>query len=164
MVRELAELLHALTLKRPLVLVLEDMHWSDNATVECLAYLAQRREPAQLLVLSTYRPVETILRAHPLRGLVQELCGRGQSDELRLELLPVEDVTTYAVGRLGGMVNPHLALLLHGRTEGNALFMVNLLEHLIQQQLLVRQEAQWTLRPGAEGAGLPEGLRQLLLR
>ena len=164
MVRELAELLHALTLKRPLVLVLEDMHWSDNATVECLAYLAQRREPAQLLVLSTYRLVEAILRAHPLRGLVQELCGRGQSDELRLELLPAEDVTAYAAGRLGGAVHPALALLLHERTEGNALFMVNLLEHLVQQRLLVRQEAQWTLRPGAAGVGLPEGLRQLLLR
>lgn len=164
MVRELAEWLQALTLKRPLVLVLEDLHWGDNATVECLAYLAQRREPAQLLILGTYRPVEAVLRAHPLRGLVQELCGRGQSDELRLGFLPAEDVTAYAAGRLGGAVSPALALLLHERTDGNALFMVNLVEHLVQQRLVVWQEGQWTLRSGAEGVGLPEGLRQLLLR
>jgi len=71
-------------------------------------------------MLSTYRLVEAILRAHPLRSLVQELCGRGQSDELRLELLPPEDVTAYAAGRLGGAVRPALALLLHERTDGSS--------------------------------------------
>jgi len=115
-------------------------------------------------VMPLNRPVEAVLRAHPLRGLVQELCGRGQSDELRLELLPAEDVTAYAAGRLEGAVSPALALLLHERTDGNGLFMVNLVEHLVQQQLVVWQEGQWTLRPDAEGVGLPEGLRQLLLR
>src|SRR5262249_59646130 len=92
MLRELAEALAVLTADTPLVLVLEDLHWSDSATVECLTYLAQRREPARLLVLGTYRPVETVLHAHPLRGLVQELCGRGQAVDLRLEVLLGEDV------------------------------------------------------------------------
>lgn len=65
MIRELAEALAVLTAETPLVLVLEDLHWSDSATVACLAYLAQRREPARLLVLGTYRPIETVLHAHP---------------------------------------------------------------------------------------------------
>jgi predicted ATPase len=63
MLRELATALDVLTTDTPLVLVLEDLQWSDSATVECLAYLAQRREPARLLVLGTYRPVETVLQA-----------------------------------------------------------------------------------------------------
>ena len=79
MLRELAEALEVLTADRALVLVLEDLQWSDHSTVEALAYLAQRREPARLLVLGTYRPVEMLLQAHPLRGMVQELCGRGQA-------------------------------------------------------------------------------------
>src|SRR4030095_10417922 len=61
MIRELAEALAVLTADTPLVLVLEDLHWSDRATVTCLDYLAQRREPARLLVVGTYRPVETVL-------------------------------------------------------------------------------------------------------
>ena len=101
MIRELAEALDVLTADRPLVLVLEDLHWSDSATVECLAYLAQRREPALLLVLGTYRPVETVLRAHPLRGLVQELCGRAQAVDLRLEFLPAADVAAWLGGWAG---------------------------------------------------------------
>jgi predicted ATPase len=150
MVRELAEFLDVLTANRPLVLVLEDLHWSDRSTVECLAYLGQRREPAQLLVLGTYRPVDVVIRPHPLRGLVQELCGRGQGVELRLELLPAEDVKAYLAGRLGEAVAAPLAAFVHRRTDGNALFMVNIVEHLVQQGLVVRRAGQWTL--GAEAA------------
>jgi len=84
MLRELAEALEVLTADRGLVLVLEDLQWSDSSTVEALAYLAQRPEPARLLVLGTYRPVEVLIQGHPLRGMVQELCGRGQGVDLRL--------------------------------------------------------------------------------
>src|SRR5215471_15374486 len=82
--RELTQALEVLAADAPLVLVLEDLHWSDRSTVDLLAYLAQRWEPAQLLVLGTYRPVDLVLHAHPLRGLVQELGGRGLVRELPL--------------------------------------------------------------------------------
>jgi predicted ATPase len=166
MIRELAEALDVLTADRPLVLVLEDLHWSDSATVECLAYLAQRREPARLLVLGTYRPVETVLRAHPLRGLVQELCGRAQAVDLRLEFLPAADVAAYVAGRLGGPVAAPLAAVIYERTNGNALFMVNMVEYLVAQGEVVRHAGEWRLREGAaaQGVSIPDGLRQLLTR
>jgi predicted ATPase len=115
-------------------------------------------------VLGTYRPVDTVLRAHPLRGIVQELCGRGQGVELRLELLPAEDGAAYVAGRLGGPVTLAFAAFIHERTEGNALFMVNIVEHLVQQRLVVRRGGQWTLREKTAPVSLPEGLRQLLIR
>jgi predicted ATPase/DNA-binding winged helix-turn-helix (wHTH) protein len=166
MLRELAELLDVLTADAPLVLVLEDLHWSDRATVEAMAYVAQRRAPARLLVLGTYRPVDVVVRAHPLRGAVQELCGRKQAVERRLECLTGNDVAAYVAGRLEGVVAPPLTAFVHGRTEGNALFLVNILEHLVQQGLIVRQAGAWTLRSEAEAklASVPEELRQLLLR
>jgi len=166
MIRELAEALAMLTIDTPLVLVLEGLHWSDTATIECLTFLAQRREPARWLVLGTYRPLETVIHAHPLRGMVQELKGSGQCVELRLELLPAEDVAAYVAGRLGGPVTATLATFVNDRTEGNALFMVNIVEHLLQQGLIIRQEGQWMLQDRAEAklASVPEELRQLLMR
>src|SRR5262245_34113170 len=166
MLRELAEALEVLAAEIPLVLVLEDLHWSDTSTVEVLAYLAQRREPVRLLVVGTYRPVETMLRGHPLRGMVQEQCGRGQGMELRLEFLPAEDVAAYVAGRLGGPVAAPLAAYVHERTDGNALFMVNIVDHLVQQRFVVRREGHWALREGTEAklVSLPEGLQQLLIR
>ena len=78
MLRELAEALEGLSAETPLVVVLEDLQWSDRPTVEALAYVAQRRGPARLLVLGTYRSVEATLQRHALRPMVQELCGRGR--------------------------------------------------------------------------------------
>ena len=166
MLRELAEALEVLTAEVSLVLVLEDLQWSDHATVELLAYLAQRRAPARLLVLGTYRPAETVLRGHPLRPMVQELCGRGQAVELCLGPLPADEVAAYVAGRLGGPVTAPLAAFVHERTEGNALFIVNLVAHLVQQGLLDRRTGEWTLRAGSEAIvmSLPEGLRQFLVR
>jgi DNA-binding winged helix-turn-helix (wHTH) protein len=69
MLREMAEALEQLTRQQPLLLVLEDLHWSDHATVELLSYLAQRKEPAQLLILGTYRPTDLVLGSHPLKAI-----------------------------------------------------------------------------------------------
>src|SRR5262249_58849758 len=56
MLRELAEAVEVLTAEAPLVLVLEDLHCSDTATVDLVSFLAPRREPARLLLIGTYRP------------------------------------------------------------------------------------------------------------
>ena len=162
--RELAQALDVLTADAPLVLVLEDLQWSDRSTVDLLAHLAQRREPAQLLVLGTYRPVDLVLHAHPLHGLVQELGGRGLVRELPLELLLAEDVAAYLAGRLGGPVAPSLVACVHAHTDGHPLFLVTIVEHLVQQRLLARGAGQWTLRAGGEArvAQLPQEVRQVL--
>jgi DNA-binding winged helix-turn-helix (wHTH) protein len=73
MLREFAEAVEALTAQTPLVLVLEDLHWSDYATLDLVSALARRREPARLLLLATYRPVEVIVMDHPLHGVKQEM-------------------------------------------------------------------------------------------
>ena len=63
--------------RRPLVLVLEDLHWSDAATIDLLSVIARRREPARLLLIATYRPVEATLTESPVRDLTRELETRG---------------------------------------------------------------------------------------
>lgn len=101
MVRELAEALEVLTAERGVVLVLEDLQVSDYSTIELLAYLAQRRERARLLIIGTYRPAEVVVKGHVLRGMAQELRAHEQCQELQLELLSAADVTEYVSKRLG---------------------------------------------------------------
>ncbi len=83
--RELAEALEALPAERPLVLVLEDLHWCDEATLGWLAYIARRRDTAQLLVLGTYRPVDAMVTEHALTRVTHELLLQGRCLELPLE-------------------------------------------------------------------------------
>jgi hypothetical protein len=72
MLREFAEVVDTLTVDAPLLL-LEDLHWSAHATLDVLFLLARRRTPARLLLLGTYRPVETLGHGHPLRTVTHEL-------------------------------------------------------------------------------------------
>ena len=63
MLREMAEVVAVLTAERPLVLIIEDLHWSDVSTLDLLTAFARRPEPARLLVLGTYRRVDAIIRS-----------------------------------------------------------------------------------------------------
>jgi predicted ATPase len=165
MLRELAEALEALTTRIPLVLVLEDLHWGDVATVNLLTYLAQRRDAARFLLLGTYRPVDVVVRAHPLRGVLQELRGRGVCDELALELLLPDEVEAYITARLGGEVTAELAARLYHQTEGNALFMVNMLELWVEQGVVKQEGGQWTLRdPHPTAPSVPDTLQLLITK
>ena len=78
---------------------------------------------------------------------MQELCGRGRP-RAHLEFLLAADVAAYVAGRHGGPAAPALAAFVHQRTDGNALFMVNVVEHLAQHGLIVQREGLWTLREG----------------
>jgi predicted ATPase len=167
MLREMAEALEALTVGRTLVLVLEDLQWSDQSTLELIAYLARRRAPARLLVLGTYRPADVVLRKHLLREIKQELHVHGQCGELRLELLMEENVAEYVDERFAGEARefaPELTRLVYRRTDGNALFMVNLVNELVTRHVIVQQGGRWELaRPLADiEIGLPSSLRRFL--
>jgi len=165
MLRELAAWIEVLTVETPLVLVLEDLHWSDYATLDLVTWLARRQEPARLLLLGTYRPVEVLTRGHPLRDVQQALQMHGHCAELPLAFLSEAAVTEYLTRRWPGYQEPAaLARLIHQRTDGNPLFMVHVVEELLTQGRIVEQQGGWVLHstPDADVVRAPEGLRQML--
>lgn len=114
MLREMAETIEALAAERPLVLVLEDLHWSDPSTIDLIALLARRREPARLLILATYRPAEAMLHSHPLQGVKHDLSLHGQCHELPLRLLTEHEVAEYLATRFSAVAVPvELTRFLH---------------------------------------------------
>lgn len=114
MLRELAEAVEVLTAVSPLILVLEDLHWSDTATLDWLNHVARRWEPARLLILGTFRPLDGLARGHPLRPVVQELRRHRQCQELMLDRWSRSGVAEYLSQRFAGKAYPReLAALLH---------------------------------------------------
>ena len=166
MLREMAEAVEAMAAERPLVLVLEDLHWSDPSTVDLLARLARRSEPARLLMIGTYRPAELRASGHPLHAVVRELCPRGHCEDLPLGFLSQPAMDAYLAARFpGATFPPELARLVHQRTDGNPLFMAGLAEFLVAEGLLVaRDDGGWSLWAGPEEliAVVPGSLRQLI--
>ncbi len=167
MLRELTEAVEVLTAVRPLLLVLEDLHWSDAATLDWLAYIARRRQAARLLVLGTYRPMEAMVHGHSVYPVTQDLLLHGQGAKLVVGYLPVTAVRMYVAQRFGMPSLPEgLAEILHQRTSGNPLFLVTVVDELVRQGVVRKGPEGWTLNGGlAAVAGLvPERLRQLIER
>jgi len=134
MLRELADALEILTARHPLILVLEDLHWGDTATLEWLAYAVRRRDAARLLVLGTYRPVEALLHNHALRSLIAELRQQPQGVELVLDYLSGDAVEAYVRERCGGIPRvQELAEVLRRRTGGHPLFLTATVDELLRQ-------------------------------
>jgi predicted ATPase len=165
MLRELAEALEVLTAQQPLVLVLEDLHWSDPSTLDLLAVLARRREPARLLLLGTYRPPEVRHRVHPLAAVLHELQLHGHSVELPVTALAEDAIAAYLTRRVPSLpCVDALARLVHQYTEGNPLFMVILVEAWLTKGVLREQDGAWSLQGGVEALHdqVPDSLRQMI--
>jgi predicted ATPase len=165
MMREAAEAMVQFTRDQGYVLVLEDLHWSDGSTLEWLSYIAQRREPAKLLLIGTYRPTDVLVSGHPLRGVAQDLKARGQCEELCVAPVTEEVVLEYISERFGGVSVPvGLAAILSRRTGGNPLFLVNLVQYLVDRGVLQREGKQLHVREDlvAVANSVPDSLRQLI--
>jgi DNA-binding winged helix-turn-helix (wHTH) protein/predicted ATPase len=162
MLREMAEALEVLTVERPFILVLEDLHWSDDSTVALLSALAQRQERARLMVLGTYRPSD-LASDHPLRTLKQELQLRNRCKVLPLNLLTEQDVTNYVAGQFSEYLVPKkLARTIYRRTEGNPLFMVNIVHTLTEQALHETDTCVWNNLTDSQKLSIPENLQQTI--
>jgi predicted ATPase len=146
MKRELVALLEEVSRQRPLVLFFDDLHWADGSTVDLLAYLATRLGALRLLVVATYRPTDLTRARHPFLALKLELEGRGLCRDVHVGFLSEADVERYLALEFPGHQLPvSFARRVHARTEGNPLFMADLLRSLRDRQVIREENGAWRL-------------------
>ena len=165
LLRSIADGIEAICRTRLLVLLLEDLHLSDPATLELIAALALRRGPARLLLLGTFRDAESFERTGPFQSLKQQLLLHRQCEEIALRPLGRQDVDTYLVRRFPGLtLPPDLSGLIHDRTEGNPLFIARLLDQLIEEGLIEidPQAARVALKSVDVASHVPPTLRAMI--
>jgi predicted ATPase len=167
MKRELIAFLNELSRLRPLVLFLDDVHWADASTMDLLAYLGNRCAGLRILLVLTYRPTEFLLGQHPFVSAQFDLQRRGVWRTLPLGLLGRAAVERYlALAFPGHLLPAEFAAVIHATTEGNPLFVVDLLRYLRDQGVIVAGPRGWTLAravPDFQRA-LPESVRGLIRR
>ncbi|WP_241562421.1 helix-turn-helix transcriptional regulator [Streptomyces hoynatensis] len=165
-----ARLLETLAQERLLVLVVEDLHWSDQSTRDLLGYLLRSLQRGRLLLLATYRS-DDIHRRHPLRPFLAELDRLRTVRRLELPRFSREEVRGQLCGILGAEPSPELWEQVYLRSDGNAFFVEELasvsgdgqgmLSDSVRDLLLVRVEAlpetaQRVVRLVAEGGSKVE--------
>ena len=165
MLREICAALEAMSSEKPLLLIIEDLHWADHSTIDLISVLARGRTPAKLLVIATYRPADLALSSHPLKSVEQDLLMRRLCHRLSVELLEEEDIASYLSGDSPESVVPQgLPALLKRYSEGNPLYMLAALEHLEQRGFIANESGSWKLFVPLDDIAMevPESLRDMI--
>lgn len=165
---DLCAALEEIALPAPLILVIEDLHWADASTLHLISALARRRARTQLMVVATFNPQHGSAE-HLLKTLQQDLRMRRLCCEIVLKPLGRAAVTELLCREMKQESLPAgLASFVHRHSEGNPLFIIALLEHLIAEGMLVKTDtgkgSAWQMRgtSGDADTGVPEGLAQMI--
>jgi DNA-binding winged helix-turn-helix (wHTH) protein/tetratricopeptide (TPR) repeat protein len=162
MLREMVEALEVITRDTPLVLLVEDLHWSDPSSLDLIAWIAQRHDPARLLLLVTLRRNDADTH---LRDTIVQVMRGGHCTEIDLVRWSESDLGKYCAARFPGNPFPEpLLRLAHQRTEGNPLFVESLLEGWIESGKVVTENGDWRVTASIEelASGIPGSLRVLV--
>jgi predicted ATPase len=170
MLNEICDAIEAMASEKTLVFVFEDLHWADLSTLDLISALARRRQTARLLLLASYRPAEVSAGQHPLKRLKQDLVTHKLCADVSLGPLQKDAVRDYLVQELNiqelkqETLPKGLASFVHQHCEGNPLFMIAMLEHLIAQGLIRQEAGRWELRSAlAEiDMGVPTALSEMI--
>jgi DNA-binding NarL/FixJ family response regulator len=146
--------------RQSLVLVLDDLHWADVPSLRLLEFLAQEMADSRLLVVCTYR--ETALsRRHRLSDTLGALARVPHAVRLHLSGLNADDVHRFVTTATGTLPPASLTKAIHGQTEGNPLFVREVVRFLAQEGHF-KSAAQGAAMPPA--IRLPEGVREVIGR
>jgi DNA-binding winged helix-turn-helix (wHTH) protein/ATP/maltotriose-dependent transcriptional regulator MalT len=162
MLREMGELIDRYTEGRPLLLVTEDLHWSDRSTTQLIDYIARRRGSGRLMWLSTFRTAEVVALDHPLNPVRQELRLHGLCEEIALDPFTEAEVADYVAERSPALAaDEAFVRALHERTDGVPLFVASVLTEAI-----ARATARDAIDAGAAaqfaGVAVPENLTGII--
>lgn len=169
-----AEAVRAVSRVQPLLLVIEDVHWSDDATLDLVLHLARRISAEPIALTLTFRSDEIGPR---LARLLADFDRARCAAEIGLRPLGVSEVSAMLQAIFGSQSALGSAFVggLHGLTEGNPFFVEEMLKALLVAGDLVRADGVWRARPlahvrvprtateavGRRLAGLSEAARQV---
>jgi DNA-binding SARP family transcriptional activator/tetratricopeptide (TPR) repeat protein len=137
---------------RPLVVVLDDVHAADEPSLLLLRFVAREMVGSRLVVVCAYRDVDPTLR-DPLTSTVAELVREPHTTQIALEGLSEHDVSEYVALAAGTEPTRELVAAIHAETEGNALFVAEVVRLL---------EAEGRLEDPAAALRIPPGVRAVI--
>ncbi|MBI4883062.1 MAG: AAA family ATPase [Actinobacteria bacterium] len=159
-------LLSTMSADTPVLLILDDVHWSDRSTLLLLLHFLRSDLPSSVLVLATYRDTD-IDRSHPLANTLADLRRVRGATRIALSGLDTDGVNELLTLAGGHELDPEeiaYASLLQRETEGNPFFFGEVLRHLIETGALVQVDGRWKVAVALDEAGLPDGVREVVGR
>ena len=147
---------------QPLLVVLEDLHDADQGTLEMLTHVARNLAGMRVLLVGTYRDVE-VDRTHPLSAALAELSRVSTYGRVLLRGLNADEVQRMLSSITGEDIPWGLAEAVHRQTEGNPLFVQEVVRYMAEEGLISREGGRW--QPTGQTPlemSIPEGLRHVI--
>ncbi|MFQ6028140.1 MAG: AAA family ATPase, partial [Dehalococcoidia bacterium] len=141
---------------RPLVLLLEDLHWADQPSFLLLEFLAREISESRLMLVGTYRDVD-LSRQHPLSELMGQISRESAFRRETLVGLSSSDVGRIVADASGLQPAPELVQAIHAQTEGNPFFVKETVKLLSDRGELVSERVS-----GSGDLRVPEGVREVI--
>jgi class 3 adenylate cyclase/tetratricopeptide (TPR) repeat protein len=157
------QMLLRLSAKAPVVLIVDDLHWADDATVGMLRAVSRTARRAPILVIGTYRETD-IDRRHPFAEGLAVLQREVEPTRLMLSGLDVADVRALLEGMAEHDVPQELATMLTAETEGNPFFLRETVLHLVDEGQFRFEDGVWTVARSIADLGVPAGVRDVIGR
>ena len=149
--------------RKPVLMVLEDLHWADEPTTLLLQSLAPRLDSMPVLVLGTYRDAE-LEDARPLSTALRELVRARLVERVSLSRLNAAVVAEMLEALSGQTPVSELVAAIHAATEGNPFFVEEVYQHLAEEDRLFDDRGRWREDLSLEQLDVPEGVRLVVGR
>ena len=161
MLREIREVLDRYTERVPVLLVTEDLHWSDRATIQLIDYIARARGNARLMWLASFRLTEVVSHDHPLNRLRHELRAQRLCEEIVLDPFSETEIAEYLRERSQRLAaDEALVRTLHARTDGVPLFVASVVDDLVADSTASGEEETAAARLAR--TAIPENLTSII--
>ena len=149
--------------ERPVVLVLDDLHWADRDSLALLRYTAAMVGQARLLLIGAYRDAE-LDEGHPLRDVLADLAREGDYERQTIRGLDELEVARYLAAAIGRELPPDLVRRIHAETEGNPFYIREVLRHLVETGRLAGRDERGSAALNIEDLGVSEDVRHVVHR
>jgi class 3 adenylate cyclase/DNA-binding CsgD family transcriptional regulator len=150
---------------RPVVLVLDDLHWAGAQTLALLRYLVRSGEPGSLLVIGTFRDTGDEI-TEPLAQALADLRRSDEVERVRVSGLDAEGVEAFVEMAVGQPLDDdlrRLAATMAERSAGNAFYVGELWRHLVNCGAVREEEdGRWVVRDAVDISGVPESVKEVV--
>ena len=148
---------------RPIMLILDDLHWGDDSTLLLLEHLALNLHDVPVFIIGTYRDVELAV-GRPLARTLELLVRQRAAQRLSLKRLGEEDVKDMLYRLSGSRPPDALVAAIYSETEGNAFFVEEVFRHLLEEGKLLDGDGTWHADLQLDELDVPEGVRLVIGR
>jgi predicted ATPase len=168
MFETLSQLIVNISHERPLLLLIDDLQWADNASLQLLHYLARRIKESKVLICAPYRPEEVLPTAtepHPLTTALQRMGAEKLYTTITIKRLEYDHIASMITGMLQRDDVPRSFLnLLYTQSDGNPFFVEEVLKALIEEGIINLRAYIWDFDVDVSKIKLPSTVKDIILR